>query len=521
MGGEEQNDEQAPPQTTARRLMRYADLIGLSVVMVGLLLPALLGDGSDGPPKLGVVQLDQSFYKTVLYPEKTHWDQGGPNGPGVSWAVFFHKPYCGACRRIRPIFHALADTTNSSEHIRFGSVDCVKYRAFCQREEIDREPFIRIYQAMPGTIKPSEDNPRKETFVRKGVKDWKGMLVAYEVLSWFKGLQQQGGPLAYRRILWPDDETLAESIAEFKKSSKHVGVKQDPTTSTVSDPTGYLVDIESAVNLGLWDDVFGPASSVLDGKRLETLIHWVETLAHVFPVKATRAKFAKLRQALNSKISWRKHLYEDLMREYDIVEPLPVGTTSEDGTPSKDYKWCRSDLPGEGGYPCGLWLLFHTMMANTDGQRAHLTLRIINEWVVSFYGCVECAINFQQEWEEEDGASQYGHIQSSLWLWRVHNMVRARITDEDDSITPKVQFPKVDQCFQCYTNQTKLSLFGKDEEDRQIAKIMKSNEKHISNRMVTWEPNHWNTEYVFSFLQETFCAASDTFVCQGFIDNAN
>ena len=44
----------------------------------------------------------------------------------VSWAVFFHKPYCGACRRIRPVFEALASNTNATEHLRFGTLDCVR-----------------------------------------------------------------------------------------------------------------------------------------------------------------------------------------------------------------------------------------------------------------------------------------------------------------------------------------------------------------------------------------------------------
>lgn len=62
----------------------------------------------------------------MLYPEKAVWDKLGPNDANVSWAVFFHKPYCGACRRVRPMFHALAAHTNASHTLRFGSVDCVK-----------------------------------------------------------------------------------------------------------------------------------------------------------------------------------------------------------------------------------------------------------------------------------------------------------------------------------------------------------------------------------------------------------
>ena len=55
------------------------------------------------------------------------------------------------------------------------------------------------------------------------------------------------------------------------------------------------------------------------------------------------------------------------------------------------------------GYPCGLWLLFHTMISNSDRAHAPLTLRTIFEWVQSFYGCIECAANFNEEWEEYNG----------------------------------------------------------------------------------------------------------------------
>lgn len=79
----------------------------------------------------------------------------------------------------------------------------LRYRVFCQRENIDREPLIRIYQALPSSIvapDPVADaeldvKPKKKKksgggsqFVRRGVADWKGVLVAYEVLAWFKQL---------------------------------------------------------------------------------------------------------------------------------------------------------------------------------------------------------------------------------------------------------------------------------------------------------------------------------------------
>jgi hypothetical protein len=75
---------------------------------------------------------------------------------------------------------------------------------FCQREHVDREPLIRLYQALPSSIvapvlvadddldlvpkKKKKSSAGGSKFVRRGVADWKGVLVAYEVLAWFKQL---------------------------------------------------------------------------------------------------------------------------------------------------------------------------------------------------------------------------------------------------------------------------------------------------------------------------------------------
>lgn len=40
------------------------------------------------------------------------WMSRGPNNEDVTWAVFFFKPYCGACRRIKPTFEALVSERN-------------------------------------------------------------------------------------------------------------------------------------------------------------------------------------------------------------------------------------------------------------------------------------------------------------------------------------------------------------------------------------------------------------------------
>ena len=268
------------------------------------------------------------------------------------------------------------------------------------------------------------------------------------------------------------------------------------------------------------DDVFGGHTVVLEGSRLETLVNFVEVVGHTHPTKATRDRLLTLREALNRRDHWREAQYSQLLREWGHSEPPPTGADVA-GAPSLHYRWCRNNEPGAGGYPCGLWLLFHTMLANSDGRRAHLTLQIIFDWTQAFYGCVECAANFAQEWEEEGGENQFGHVQTSIWLWRVHNMVRARLTADDDTISPKAQWPGPADCKNCFNNDT-LGYLGlaklAGEEGKAPPPAYVKEATAAGAKLVEWDESVWDNEYIFSYLQETFCAASDTFVCAGFND---
>jgi hypothetical protein len=58
----EKREEEAKSSMNMRR---YVDIFGIMFLMVGMAWPIIFGDGRDKPPKLGVVELDQSFYKTV------------------------------------------------------------------------------------------------------------------------------------------------------------------------------------------------------------------------------------------------------------------------------------------------------------------------------------------------------------------------------------------------------------------------------------------------------------------------
>ena len=135
--------------------------------------------------------------RTVVWPQGGNYAKGGPNGPDVDWAIFFYKPYCGACRRVRPIFHALARTTNATSHLRFGEVDCVKYRGVCNMLGVETQPRVRLYKAAGGAeaakamVKEAKAaNSRVQNrWKRESAAEWQGMLIAYEISAWFYQLQ--------------------------------------------------------------------------------------------------------------------------------------------------------------------------------------------------------------------------------------------------------------------------------------------------------------------------------------------
>jgi thiol-disulfide isomerase/thioredoxin len=99
------------------------------------------------PPHYYILYLKLTFLPgsdVVVRPQRNQW-KGEENGEKVVWAVFFHKEYCGACRRIRPTVEALASTTRATNLIRFAAVECVKYRPFCEKEGADTQPrFMKL-----------------------------------------------------------------------------------------------------------------------------------------------------------------------------------------------------------------------------------------------------------------------------------------------------------------------------------------------------------------------------------------
>merc|ERR550532_826809 len=65
------------------------------------------------------------------------------------------------------------------------------------------------------------------------------------------------------------------------------------------------------------------------------------------------------------------------------------------------WSWCRGRTPGTRGYTCGLWMLFHALLAgaaaNADAGQpppASLPLEVVRSTIAQFFGCSDCRDHF-------------------------------------------------------------------------------------------------------------------------------
>ena len=125
-------------------------------------------------------------------------------------------------------------------------------------------------------------------------------------------------------------------------------------------------------------------------------------------------------------------------------------------------KWtsCNGSLPRYRGYPCGLWMLMHTVtILSLPTHTAHTltftskeALHILAGFVRNFFSCEFCRVHFAEMaiTITQGGISHDGD--AVLWLWEAHNVVNKRLRGSvsSDPVHPKTMFPSYQVCPFCY-----------------------------------------------------------------------
>lgn len=344
----------------------------------------------------------------------------------------FYASWCGHCQVFAPTYSKLAERLDHSEGMFpyiVAGVDCAKHSSFCDAHGIDSFPTLKDF--------PLDHGSRSKPIALKGHGEddvWDYLVEASKKAS--------------RELNATVRKECVDARLRLQKMNKEDDVevyRHIPKPDVV-----WLQDLRRALYQALVEDVLR-VEPWTDSDLLQKLRSFTELAARAFPENTTRLR---LTQSIVTLSGPGEHGYGiDSQRWREAMrwlEPEPG-----------DYLGCRGSMPTRRGYTCGLWQVFHALLANEKhatpsgelgkGASPHSGLAAIHGWIEAFFGCAECRLHFldmasKTAWDEvrEDG-------EASLWLWRAHNVVNKRLEGavNEDPKRPKTQFPPATLCPSC------------------------------------------------------------------------
>jgi thiol oxidase len=151
--------------------------------------------------------------------------------------------------------------------------------------------------------------------------------------------------------------------------------------------------------------------------------------------------------------------YPSLWPESEASAPDDLRQMLLCGTRSDQYVACKSSVPGARGFTCGLWLSLHAAanrLPDSPGSGTLLVnaMRAFND---HFFKCDECHEHLSKLLAAPPATQVSTRRDAVIWLWRLHNIVNARLMQEDAksgraSSGPgvvKAVFPRTEVCPKC------------------------------------------------------------------------
>jgi thiol oxidase len=221
--------------------------------------------------------------------------------------------------------------------------------------------------------------------------------------------------------------------------------KKKPDIKQTGDIIFY-VDLERAVSYSLKHEV--PSYKLISGEAFVALKNYLNILVKYLPFSNKAVKVLD-----DFKNAIFKHTND--IRGEKVLEYLNLFDNGAESVFSlHDWIGCKGSKPQYRGYPCGLWILFHTLTVNAMIQNQQSSsLEVLNAmlgYITYFFGCEDCSKHFQEV------AARSMHEVSSpqdnvLWLWKAHNEANKRLSGDEteDPDHVKIQFPSRNTCPSC------------------------------------------------------------------------
>mmetsp|Transcript_31454 Transcript_31454/g.68875 ORF Transcript_31454/g.68875 Transcript_31454/m.68875 type:complete len:431 (+) Transcript_31454:39-1331(+) len=325
------------------------------------------------------------------------------SGPSKFLLVNFYAPWCPHCQTFILEFESFARSANRTA--RTAVVDCVREENLCLRWNISLFPTIHAgrisdFQAQSTTVVDATLPALDDWAAANGVE-----------------IEPRG----------PTVDTASLAVPSAPEAHK----------------TAHMWDAEEALAMFLHIAMAGGGDTQSRG----ALSNFTNAVCHSYPDASCRRSMCDLSKqlagadaggfaVLSSGATW-----------------TPCGRKSWDAYGKSFTPRCQGSLPGKRGYTCGLWTLFHVVVASAAGGRGPDILDSIRTAVLVLFDCAEC----RQEFEKiaYDRWAIVSDDDAMLWLWNAHNQVSDRLRLQEaqrgtgDPEWPKMAFPGHSLCPKC------------------------------------------------------------------------
>jgi len=319
----------------------------------------------------------------------------------------------------------------------------------------ETEQFLTSFQLpqSQGLLALSKDGALVDSFpsLKATREDW---YAAIKDFIWRKSSELS---LSSQKLLGLSGESGAGGEKEQKEEKKVGKVAATRKELINRRYKVFTSDLEKAVLYSISHEVAQHSS--IAGQSLMALQDYVTVLEKYFPARMEMSLFlGQLKQWVN------KH--QDTIRGEDLSKWIQSFTKLHGLKTDKDWIGCKGSKPQYGGYPCGLWSVWHALTvrgASLKSGHPSEVLKAMQKYIQEFFGCRECARHFQQALQDGEAIKEEvkTHKDAVLFLWKVHNKANQRLQGDisEDPVFPKVVFPPQEFCKDCYNSQTGTNLW--------------------------------------------------------------
>ncbi|CAF3442728.1 unnamed protein product [Rotaria sp. Silwood1] len=249
-----------------------------------------------------------------------------------------------------------------------------------------------------------------------------------------------------------EEVILSKNALKNTETKQKLAQNKNVTDEILDKNTIYrkvnMIDLELALSYMFREEV--PQTKEIHGEAYDALVQWLTVLTKYFPGREpVMAYFKQLLLKVNEQSNGFSG--NQFRKIIDIK-------TSNAYLPNDhvQYQHCAGSAPQYRGYPCALWLLFHTLTVS-QYQTAPKQINVIEiplaikNYIKHFFGCRQCSINFMKETINITQLNSQNKREAIIYLWKIHNRVNKRLRGKvtEDPQYPKVQFPSKKLCATC------------------------------------------------------------------------